>query len=710
MMAGAIKKLMLLSLYRDIARKSARERMEIMRVHVCLGIALSIAALALSAPGAAQKFREPTKEELQMTSDPKAPGAPAVYLYLEETTDNHNHYESRYARIKVLTELGKEWATVEVPYIKGYSATPIIEGRTIHSDGTVIPLVGKAEDLLVFKNYMNHVNAAVFNLPSVEVGSILEYKWSIPLTGGSVGGVLSEDEDVISGMLAGGTPEWHVQQPIYVHKAHFYWNPYSDLETGPGVDPITHYVDGERASYLLAVQRLPAGATATRSPKGDFTLDIQDVPAFVREANAPPEASMRYNVHFYWTPYNSSDVFWQNEIERWSKRLNDFAAQSPEMKDAASQITAGAGTAEDKARKLYDAVQALENTNFTRAKSEAERQQLHLRKEQKKAQDVWSEKSGSSNDLAALYLALARAAGLNADGLQVADRNSRIFDQSFLSLSQFDSLLVVLHIDGKDIYLDPGEKLCPFGQLQWTHMMAGGIQQSLKAPVYTPPNATKDAITAHAADLTVDAQGGIAGTVKILMNGPVALHWRQLNLTSDPEEVKKQFNESLRKLLPQGVSGEVAGFQGLDTSAGYISAVVKVSGQLGTSTGKRLLLPGFFFSTGAHQQFVSEEKRVAAVDLHYADQVIDDVVYHLPAGFTVESAPQPVQLPWPDHAALVVKTAPGAGSIEIKHIFARGFILLDSKDYPALRDYYQKIATNDQQQLVLVQAAGAGAN
>jgi len=31
--------------------------------------------------------------------------------------------------------------------------------------------------------------------------------------------------------------------------------------------------------------------------------------------------------------------------------------------------------------------------------------------------------------------------------------------------------------------------------------------------------------------------------------------------------------------------------------------------------------------------------------------------------------------------------------------------MLDPKDYPALRDYYQKIATNDQQQLVLVKAA-----
>jgi len=109
----------------------------------------------------------------------------------------------------------------------------------------VIPLAGKASDLLVFKSHNNHVHAAVFNLPSVEVGSILEYKWSLPITGGKVTGVLSEDEDVISGMLAGTTPEWEVQQPIYAHKEHFYWNPYSDLETGPGGGGITHTINGK---------------------------------------------------------------------------------------------------------------------------------------------------------------------------------------------------------------------------------------------------------------------------------------------------------------------------------------------------------------------------------------------------------------------------------------------------------------------------------
>ena len=96
--------------------------------------------------------------------------------------------------------------------------------------------------------------------------------------------------------------------------------------------------------------------------------------------------------------------------------------------------------------------------------------------------------------------------------------------------------------------------------------------------------------------------------------------------------------------------------------------------------------------------------------MHYAEQVIDDVIYHLPTGYTIESAPTPTQLPWPGHAALVTKVVSAPGVVDVKHIYARAFTLLDPKDYPTLRDFYQKLANNDQQQLVLAQGAPAAAN
>jgi hypothetical protein len=411
-----------------------------------------------------------------------------------------------------------------------------------------------------------------------------------------------------------------------------------------------------------------------------------------------------YSVRFYYSPYLSADVYWSDESKRWAKQIDQEADPSGALKAAAAQITAGASTDEEKAQKLYEAVQALDNTSFSRAKTESERKALGLSPEVRNATQVWSEKSGTRNEMAVLYLALARAAGLNASAMIVSDRAERFFDPGYLSLAQLDVNLVVLHLNGSDVYLDPGEKLLPFGQLRWSHQLCGGLLETgngVNATAVTPANATKDAITAHLAQLAVDPSGGVAGTVTFLMNGPAALEWRQMNLTTDASETERQLNEALNEVLPQGISGSVDKIQGIDTAAGYLSVTFKVSGRLGTLTGKRLLLPGFFFSTGAHTQFVAEAQRETPVDLEYPGQVINDVVYHLPAGATVESAPQPTELTWAQHAALVVKTQPGPGTIDIKHIFARGFALLDPREYPALRDYYEKIAANDQQQLVL---------
>ena len=89
-----------------------------MRVRFFFYSALLSLVSTFSIPAMAQ-FQAPTDEELKMTAEPKAPGAAAVYLNVEEIANDPIHYQSFYARIKVLTEKGKELATVEVPYFKG---------------------------------------------------------------------------------------------------------------------------------------------------------------------------------------------------------------------------------------------------------------------------------------------------------------------------------------------------------------------------------------------------------------------------------------------------------------------------------------------------------------------------------------------------------------------------------------------------------------
>jgi hypothetical protein len=328
----------------------------------------------------------------------------------------------------------------------------------------------------------------------------------------------------------------------------------------------------------------------------------------------------------------------------------------------------------------------------------------------KHAEDTWSQKSGSSDDIAMLYLAMLRAAGLDAYAIRVVDRDRGVFDPSNLTLGQFDSTLVELNTGGKQIVLDPGEKMCPFQTVSWRHSYATGIAQSAQggAIISTPMQAYKDNAIARTGDVHLDAQGGITGQVRILMSGQAALHWRQVALENDDAEVKRRFDQDLERIVPEGVVAHLDHFLSMDDPYSNLMAVVNLKGTLGAATAKRLLLPGFFFETRAHVPFVNEEKRLVAVDMHYGDRITDDITYHLPDGVTVEGAPQDVNISWTGHALLVAKSVTKPGAIEIGQTLSVAFTLLKADEYQDLRGFYQKVAAADQEQLILTKSpAGA---
>ena len=65
--------------------------------------------------------------------------------------DDIQHAVSYYCRIKVLSEKGKELATVSTPYLHGVDKVTDVQGRTIQSDGKAVPLIAKASDLMDVK-------------------------------------------------------------------------------------------------------------------------------------------------------------------------------------------------------------------------------------------------------------------------------------------------------------------------------------------------------------------------------------------------------------------------------------------------------------------------------------------------------------------------------------------------------------------------------
>jgi len=665
-----------------------------MRTLVSLRCAFLLFILASPALLRAQ-FQAPTDQELKMTADPKAPGAAAVYLNFEEIDNDALHLQSFYARIKVLEEKGKELATVELPAHSGDTRVGEIQARTIHSDGTIIPLSVKPEDLLISKSGEWQWKRKIFTLPSVEVGSILEYRYN-----------LHNDENEVM------APRWVIQQPYYVHKANYAFTPFKAFLRG-AANMSSHYVldnHGERADTLIWWPILPAGAQVKTDALGRYSLEVTDIPPIPDEEWMPPVQNFCYKVSFDYINAKNADDFWSNEIKFWSKDVNRFADPAKPIQEAVSSLIVPGDSDLEKARKLYKAVQALDNTDFSRKKGESELKQLKMRAA-RRAEDIWAQKGGSSEDIALLYLAMVRAAGLSANAMKLVDREKGGFDRTYLYASQLNDTIVLLNIGGKEMALDPGEKMCPFQSVHWRHSSATGFLQGSdgKTVKTSPAQLYTDNKLARTGDLTLDAQGSVKATLRFAMTGQEALYWRQLALRNDDGEVKQQFDRWIGGMIPMGVEAHINRFVGMDDPDVNLVAMIEAHGSLGTATQRRVLLPGFFFETRTRQPFVDQDKRLEPVDMHYADIVSDQLVYHLPAGLALEGAPQDAKIAWPDHALLITKTVPSPGQIVVARKLARNFTFAKPEEYQDLRGFYQKVAAADQQQLVItVLPAGKG--
>jgi len=664
-----------------------------------------------------------------MTSDPKAPGAAAVYLYREETEDDPHAFRTVYARIKVLTEAGKSAAVVHVSFPQtlvynavgnnssflasgdatNFSAPAIertgedqpwdtdsyvgkveigaLEGRVTQADGTVVPLTGKPSQLLkVTKGPRG--SETTFTMPAVEVGSVIEYRYQVRY-----------DRYLTA-------PDWKLQKDYFIHKEHFVFRPSAHFlpqdVNGPGVgDSVLKDPHDNILTDIHLKQVLPAGKTLTRDAMGNYVLDLTDVPPIPQESFAPPLNTEAYSVDFFYTYTPDVKDYWQKQMGFWTKELNAYTAPTQTLQNAVREFVSPSDSPEEKAKKLYDVVQKIQNTDSSPDGAPLTGSEWIPKG---KVDSVLLNKKGSSNQIAFLYLALLRTAGINARPQRIASRSLRIFSAQYMDNIQLDTVLVGLKLDGKEILVDPGTRMAPFETLHWAHTGAGGVAMNAnnKAEIIvTPLQKNTDNSTLHVGTLNVTAQGAISGTLKVAFIGQKAIELRQLGIKSGVEAVEADLNAMVAQQVPSGLQASVDHVVYLDDPDRQLLAVIRVSGNLARNKDRRLVLPRMFFEAQERNPFPAENSRELPVDMRYPAQEQEQITYVLPPGYTLEETPQDANLKWEDNAAYQLRTKVEGSSVTGARILQRGFTLLDPKDYEQLHDFYQKVVAADQQPLVL---------
>src|SRR6478752_5126193 len=102
-----------------------------------LGARAALLSLALTMPAHAAEWQPISPEDLQMKRESKAPTAAAIYLYRQVDRNDADSSEIIYSRIKILTDEGRKYANVEIPYLKGGSSIHALQARVIRPDGSI---------------------------------------------------------------------------------------------------------------------------------------------------------------------------------------------------------------------------------------------------------------------------------------------------------------------------------------------------------------------------------------------------------------------------------------------------------------------------------------------------------------------------------------------------------------------------------------------
>ena len=663
-----------------------------------LAFALCAAAIAPAA-SAQTKFIDATHDELAMTSMPGYDGVAAVVLNKEEITKDDLHTVLHYERIKILNDEGKKYANVELSFISTNGnfyddgvgddkSLEDIQGRTLHPDGTVIPFTGKPYLKVMEKGKGIKYQAKVFTLPGVTVGSIIEYRYATRI-----------NDDVYE------APTWIIQGDLYVKSAHYMWYPTShELQSKHGMIHTISWFPILPKGAEIVHHEIPAMG-AGGLPQYTYELTVKDVPPIVEEEYMPPLGNYSYRVYWNFIPEHDATDYWKTEGKDWSKTVNSFANANSDLKSATQQVVAGATTQDQKLRAIYAAVQKFENTDYTRKHEAREDKAAGLGK-LNNAGDVFKHERGDSTQLAELFIAMARAAGMQADAMLVPDRSKEMFLPQWLSFSQFDDVIAIVNIDGKDQFFDPGERYMPYGHLAWQHTFIKGLRQKGNETEFadTSGDGYKDNTVARVANLTMDATGKITGKIDITYTGASALRWRHTALRGDDEGLKHDLRTSLEGLIPHSLEVKDVTISSISDYENPLKVSYNVEGTVGTWTGKRLVMPADLFLVN-HKATFPHEKRDIAVDFNYPQWIRDALRINFPATFTIEAAPSAAKYSLERLAGygMNIESAPTNFTTRRDYLFADIYVL--PEEYSKLRTFYSQLETNDQQSIVLKSTA-----
>ncbi len=599
----------------------------------------------------------------------------------QTTGDSVQTVFSHYIRIKIFTDRGKEaQSRVDIPIV-GSARVSDVEGRSVRRDGSYVEL--KSGDVFkrdLVKTSGLKVKATSFVLPAVETGGIVEYRWRE-----------FYDDSLAQNLRLPFSRDIPVQLVKY------------------------HIAPLDLGEIRASMRGMPFHATPTplvKEGRDFWVTSLAKVPAYTDEPRAPSDWEVRPWLLVYYDYTSTTRVpgqFWSEYSREAAESQKKETNPTSEIKRAAASLSLGSASLDQKLTALVDFCRAKIKRLDVDTVSDAERKGF---KGNKSPTAALAAGRGTAYDMATLFVAMARAVGLDARMALLPSRSDAEFDAG-LMLPQLLRQSVVAVRDGETWrFLDPTNVYAPGGHLEWSQEMLAALIPDEKGVVsaQTPTSPPEWSVRKRVATLRLSEDGTLEGDAATEFTGHLGMRMKEADDDLAPAEREKSLRDLVTERMPGIDMSQVSVENVTEIEKPYAYRYhLRIPGYA-QRTGSRLFFQPAVFQKGIAPEFPAAQRR-HPIYFDYAWKEIDQVRIVLPPGYELESPNAPPTATFGrvgGHTVKMVKTPDGTAIEMTREFFfgADGHLQFPVSTYPAVKRFFDDVSKADAHTIALKKAAG----
>lgn len=652
------------------------------------------------------KFGKVSDEELKMHIYPQDSSASAVVLsdigytrFIYNQASGIKLEFTRHTRIKILTSDGYDYANVEIPLYRDGSEKEGITGVK----GYTYNLIDGKEKKEKLKNssefvekYSENYDIFKFTMPAVQVGSVLEYEYTIT-------------SDFLFNLQ-----DWEFQQEIPV-----VWSEYK-----VAIPEYFHYKQFQRGYYPLAIHetgnesgtfnfssKSRSGGNGFRNGQVhtqysnhalNFTVHTErfvatDVPALYEEPYITTMNDYVMKVSFELSsiqfPGETMKIYtrsWEDIDEELldAEQFGGIVDKKGTLKKTADELTTGVPEDLKKLALLYSFMRDQVRWNGE--------QSLFANQSSKKTLE---EQSGNSADINLTLIAMLRAVGITANPLALSTRAHGMMITSYPMLKQYNYVVAQVNIEGQSILLDATEQNCPYNLLPIRCLNGMGriiTEDQGEKWVNLDESQSADSKMMMVANVSFNQEKQMEAKIKVSASDYQALKLRQKYFQKEDER-----KEDLEK---ENSGWDINHYESKKWDEVYESLEedIEVTSSDGLLQAGNLLYLNPILIDQLKENPFKLKNRLYPVDYAHTNKRMYMMNLTLPEGYDVEEVPEDLSIALADNSARFTYQIKQIGNIiQVVNKLEINKSRFYAQEYPNLREFYNLIVAKQAEQVVL---------